>query len=107
MNILKNLGKIFSSPPRQADRALYLSVQCDRCGEKLRARVDAWNELTPEFDGKSDDPVSYHCRKVLVGEKLCFQQIELTLEFDRNHKLVNQEIHGGKFIDQAEFNKPG
>jgi hypothetical protein len=103
MNILKKLGKIIPQAPTRADRAVYLYVQCDRCGEKLRARVDSWNELTPEYDGKSDDPTSYFCRKVLIGEKQCYQPIELRLRFDKSHKLVSQEIQGGKFIDQKEY----
>lgn len=104
MSFLKSLGNIFSTSPTKSERALYLYVQCDKCGEKLRARVDMWNELSPEFDGKSERAVSYHCRKVLVGEKRCYQPIELTLEFDKNHKLVEKQINGGKYIDEAKFN---
>ena len=73
----------------------------------MRARVDVWNELTPEYNGRSDTPASYFCRKVLVGEKLCYQPVELGLKFDRNHKLVEKTILGGKYIDQAEFNQTG
>lgn len=104
MNILKKFSKILSSPVPKTERALYLYVQCDQCGEKLRARVDIWNELTPEYNGSSDNASSYFCRKVLIGEKLCYQPIELKLKFDKNHKLVQQEIYGGKYIDEAEFN---
>jgi hypothetical protein len=104
MSFLKRLGKIFSSPPSKSDRAVYLYVQCDKCGEMMQARVDLWNELSPEFDAKSENAVSYHCRKVLVGEKRCYQPIELTLKFDKNHILVEKQIHGGKYINEAEFN---
>jgi hypothetical protein len=104
MSFLKKLSKILSSPPPRTERAFYLYVKCNKCGEKLRARVDAWNELTPEYDGKSDDPASYTCRKVLIGENRCYQPIELKLKFDKNHKLVEQQIFGGRYIDQEEFN---
>ena len=103
MSFLKKLGNIFSSSSSQSGRILYLYVQCSRCGEKLQARVDTWNELTPDYDGNSDNPSSYFCRKVLVGEKLCFQPVELSLMFDKNRKLVKQEITGGKYINQAEL----
>ena len=103
MSFLKRLGKIFSSPPPRTGRALYLYVQCSKCGEKLRARVDVWNELTPEYEDKSDDAVSYQCRKVLVGENRCFQPIELRLKFDKSHRLIDKKILGGKFIEGAEF----
>ncbi len=105
MSFLKNFGKIFSTRAPDTDRALYLYVQCNKCGEKLRARVDTYNELTPDFDGGSDQPSSYFCRKVLIGEKLCYQQIELSLKFDKNHKLVDKHIKGGKYISEDEFFK--
>jgi hypothetical protein len=104
MNILKRLGKVLSSPPPKTDRIVYLYVQCNKCGEKLRARVDIWNELTPEYEGDSENAVSYHCRKVLVGDKKCYQPIELNLKFDKNHKLIDKQISGGKYIEEAEFN---
>jgi hypothetical protein len=103
MSFLKKLGSIFSPSPSNTNRILYLYVRCDRCGEKLQARVDTWNELTPDYEENSDNASSYFCRKVLVGEKLCFQPVELSLSFDKNRMLVKQTIIGGKFIDQAEF----
>ena len=81
---------------------MYLEVQCARCGEKLRARVDIWNELTPEFDGESETATSFHCRKVLIGENKCYQPIELRLNFDKNHRLVEKTILGGKFVEDTE-----
>ncbi len=107
MSIFDRLRKIFSSPPPRTDRALYLYVQCLKCGEKMRARVDLWNELTPEYDGKSDDASAYFCRKVLVGEAQCYNPIELRLKFDKNHKLIDKTILGGRFIEQEEFAAAG
>jgi hypothetical protein len=103
MNILKKFKKVLSSPPPKTERAMYLYVQCNKCGEKLRARVDVWNELTPEYDENKDDAASYYCRKVIIGEKLCYQPIELRLKFDKGHRLVSKEIYGGKYIDEAEL----
>ncbi len=107
MSFLKKLGNVFSASPSDSNRILYLYVQCSRCGEKLQARVDTWNELTPDYAGNSDEPTSYFCRKVLIGEKLCFQPVELSLTFDKGRKLVKQSISGGKYIDQAAFEQPG
>jgi hypothetical protein len=49
--------------------------------------------------GSSESDVTYFCRKVLMGEKRCFQQIEVELTFDRNRKLTERKIKGGKFAD--------
>jgi hypothetical protein len=104
MGFLKKLGKMLSGAPLQANRALYLYVQCNKCGEKLRARVDTGTELSPEYDGHSEDPTSYECRKVLIGER-CYQPIELRLRFSKGYKLAQKEISGGKFIDKEEFSQ--
>jgi hypothetical protein len=103
MNILKGLRKLFASPLPKTERAMYLYVQCDKCGEKLRARVDIWNELTPEYEQNSDKASGYFCRKVLIGEKQCYQPIELKLKFNKDHLLISQEINGGKYIGEEEF----
>ena len=65
--------------------------------------MDLWNELTPEYEGNSENATSFQCRKVLVGENRCYQPIELRLKFDKNHRLIDQQILGGKFIDEEEF----
>jgi hypothetical protein len=103
MDLLKKLANLLGGGPSKAERSLYLFIQCNKCGEKMRARVDLWNELTPDYEGNSEDPSSFHCRKVLVGENRCYQPIELQLKFDKNHKLVDKKIHGGKYIEEADF----
>jgi hypothetical protein len=103
VNILKKFSKVLSSPQPRTERALYLYVQCNKCGEKLRARVDMWNELTPEYEGSSENATSFQCRKVLIGVNRCYQPIELRLKFDKNHRLIDQQIFGGKFIEKEEF----
>jgi hypothetical protein len=107
MGFLKKLSRYLLSPQPRTERALYLFVQCNKCGEKLRARVDLWNELSPEYEGSSEDAASFQCRKVLIGEKRCYQPIELRLKFDRHHKLIDQQIFGGKFIEEEEFENQG
>jgi hypothetical protein len=103
MSFLKSFTKIFASKPTGTERSKYLYVQCNKCGEMLRARVDIYSELSPDYEGGSDTPASYFCRKVLIGEKQCYQPIELRLKFDKNHKLVDQQISGGKYISEDEF----
>ena len=104
MSFLKKISSMFSSPSSSADQAwiTWLHVQCDRCGEKLQTRINSRTELSPEFAG-SDVATSFHCRKVLIGEKLCFQQIELNLKFDAKYKLIDKQISGGKFLTQEEY----
>jgi hypothetical protein len=87
-------------------------VQCQRCGETIRGRVDLLNDLSIDYgvvegeDGETtapSDEVRYFCRKGLIGEQRCYQTVEIELTFDKNHRLIDQKIKGGKFIEEEEF----
>ena len=55
------------------------------------------NELSLDYgdNGKS----RYVCRKVLIGDQRCFQQVEVVLTFDADRRLVDRKINGGEFVD--------
>ena len=103
MSFLKKLGALFS-PPRGDRRSLWLYVKCDQCGEILQGRVDLHNDLSIEYDG-SGGGSSYFCRKVFIGSQRCYLPIEVALTFDKNRRLVNQEIQGGEFVREQDFNE--
>lgn len=97
MSFLKRLSTIFSSPARPDDSRIYVfQVRCNRCGEILEGRIDLWNELSW---AEPEATAAYTCRKVLMGSDICFQQVEVILEFDSNRKVINRQVAGGKFID--------
>ncbi len=100
MGLFKKLSSLFSSSPKDDDRAYWLYVQCERCGEKIKARVDLYNDLSPIYNETS---VTYFCRKVLMGEGRCYQKVEVEMTFDEQRKLTSKEIKGGRLISQQEF----
>ena len=102
MGFLKKLSKIISSPD---DKNVYwVYVRCNRCGERLHSRVNLWNDLSIEYgDGEGMD--SYYCRKVLMGGGHCFQKIEVSLAFDKDFQVIDQQIQGGQFISEQDYEK--
>ena len=93
MNFLK---KIFSTPPSPASNYHSFAVRCDRCGEVIASQVNLNNDLSVEYEGGRD---VYFVRKVLMGNGLCFQQIEVELKFDRPRRLLEKHITGGQFVE--------
>ena len=100
MGLFKKLSGLFSPSPKEDDRAYWLYVQCGRCGEKIKARVDLYNDLSPIYN---ETGVTYFCRKVLIGQAHCYQKVEVEMTFDEQRKLTSKEIQGGKLINQKEF----
>lgn len=105
MSVLKKITSLFSSESSERDKdALWLYVRCDRCGEKIKTRIDLLRDLTPRY-GEDGDVKSYFLRKVLVGSQGCFQPIEVRLTFDARRNVLSQEITGGHFITEEEYEK--
>ncbi len=101
MGFLKKLGSLFSGSTGDG-RSLWLYVQCDKCGEILKGRVDLHNDLSVQYD-EPGSGASYFCRKVFVGSNRCYRPIEVALTFDKNRKLMNEEISGGALVSKEAF----
>jgi hypothetical protein len=91
------LKKLFSPPPSNYGRFYTFSVKCKRCGEIIEGQVNLNNEPSLDFDEK--EKPYYVCRKVLVGDKLCFQQIEVVFKFNEQRGVLDRQITGGEFVE--------
>jgi hypothetical protein len=94
MNFFK---KLFTPRPSNPGKFHVFAVKCKRCGEIIHGQVNVNNEPSLEYDEK-DQPY-YTCRKVLVGNQLCFQQIEVIFKFNENRGLLDRQITGGEFVE--------
>jgi hypothetical protein len=102
MNYLKKIASFFLGSSEEKNTH-WEYVRCSRCGEKIPVRVNLYNDLTPQYDERSEG--AYYVRKGIVGsgETNCFQTIEVKLFFDSQRRLVSRYISGGEFITQEEF----
>ena len=99
MGFFKKLGKLFN-PRMDSDQWVqWVSVKCNRCGEQIRSRIDLRNDLSINY-GEDGSP-TYFTRKLLIGEGHCFQRIKVELTFDKDRKLMDRQISGGKFADET------
>lgn len=76
----------------------YIYVRCRRCGEPIKAHLDLLTSLA------RDDSGNYMVRKTLVGNRRCFERVEVTLYFDANREVIDQTISGGDFITAEAYN---
>lgn len=77
---------------------LYFYVQCGSCGSKVQVRADRQHDLNRESDG-------YVWHKTIVDSS-CFRRIPVVVHLDAQYRVTDQEIDGGRFITQAEYEAP-
>jgi hypothetical protein len=108
MGILDTLASLFSSKGggsankvESDGRALYFYVRCNNCNEKLRIRVDTFNELAQEFDD-NERTSGYTLDKEIMGSA-CFRMMHLHVTFDKNKRIVEQTLDKGTLISKEEY----
>jgi hypothetical protein len=99
MNLIKKLTTLFAAAAQGGGSTYAVAVQCKRCGEVIRAQVNLSNDLSVEYD-QDGQVTSYYCRKLLMGKQRCFQQIEVTLTFDAQRKLIDRKVMDGQFVEE-------
>jgi hypothetical protein len=88
--------KLFGGFPAKPEKRYYtFSTKCLRCGETITGRVDLDNELSVEYEEGGD---VYYGRKVLMGNGICFQRVEVEFKFTAARELIEQHVMGGEFI---------
>jgi hypothetical protein len=94
---LKSLFGSGNSSREPGGSAYWIYVRCRRCGEVIKTRLDLLNSLTLNDEG------GYTTSKTLVGNRLCFERIEVILTFDENRRLLSRDISRGDFITPEEY----
>lgn len=92
------LKKLFGGkePEEYVDkRGVYFYVRCDNCGTITRLRADKEYDLSREGDG-----FSWH--KTIVDNR-CFRQIPAVVMLDSSYQVISEEITGGAFVSEAEY----
>ncbi|MFN8455609.1 MAG: hypothetical protein U0401_13240 [Anaerolineae bacterium] len=97
MGLLDSLKSFLGGGPPPRDEGYWIYVRCRRCGEVIKTRLDLSHNLTENDEG------GYTASKTLVGSKLCFERIEVTLTFDEQRRLLGRDITRGDFITAEEF----
>ena len=82
-------------------RSMYFYIQCKACGEKIRVRVDAYNDLQQEFD-ENDRTSGYTLEKDVLGTK-CFRMMHLHVTFDAGRRILEQSVENGLLISKEQY----
>ena len=83
------------------DEGIYFYVRCERCGDRVRVRLNPGAELQQDF-GESSAAAGYSVRKMVVDQR-CFRPIEVRMRFDAGRRELSREVEGGAFLTREEY----
>lgn len=89
--------RLFGGGGRAGDRYVTYYVRPKRCSEVLAVRVDRYNDLSLNDDGKT-----YFARKVARGERCPFPA-ELHIDFNANRVEVKVGVQDGELVDETAY----
>jgi hypothetical protein len=100
MGILDRLASLLGSKGAGGgDDAIHIYVECERCKSKVHVRLDRRHDISQREDG------GYYVRKEIMDSK-CFRLMAAEIVFDSAFRVHSQEVQGGRFLTQAEFETP-
>lgn len=101
MGLLDKLRSVFSSAPSaEADDAVHIYVECERCKSRVHVRLDKRHDLSPGEEG------GYFVRKEIMDSK-CFRLMTAEIAFDDGYRIQNRALQGGRFLSRQEFETAG
>jgi hypothetical protein len=102
MSFLKKLFTGGDSPKGKSSdtsdpNALWLYVQCAKCGAPVAVRVDTRNDISIDYEtgGK-------YLRKEIM-DSTCFQLMYADVRFGSDGKISEKSIERGKFLTREEY----
>ena len=83
--------------PQPFEPFLPVVVRCNRCQEEILGKIHLYNDLSIDYENHNQ----YHCRKMLMGQQRCFQQVEVNFTFDSKRKLLVANVSGGELLSPS------
>jgi hypothetical protein len=100
MGLLDKLSSLFGAKGAgEADDAIHIYVECERCKSKVHVRLDRRHDISLREEG------GHYVRKEIM-DSTCFRLMAAEITFDGAYRIQSQEIQGGRFLTQAEFDAP-
>ena len=99
------------SPADDENDVLWIYVECARCAERLRVRVNKANDLSGASDVSDDgedeagddaSPTGYLLRKEILGNN-CPRLMSVRASFDSRRRLLEMSAEGCRLLTRAEY----
>jgi hypothetical protein len=97
------LSRLFGrAAPAGGGNVIWLYVRCERCGEKIRIRINRNTDAQPEYD-ENGRQTHYWLRKEILGSQ-CPALMYVEMQLDGAGRVIEQKAERCVVITEAEYN---
>jgi len=101
MGFFDKLKDVFSGN-KNDNQLVEIFLEDDKCGNKMKLIFRKSYDIQRVYEDNRE--ADYEIKKVVICDS-CYNKINLHLEFDKNYKIIKQEVEDGKIISEEEYNK--
>lgn len=96
------LSRLFGRPASSANgNVIWLYVRCERCGEKIRVRINRNTDAQQEYD-EGGRPTHYLLRKEILGNR-CPTLMSVEMQLDNAGRITEQHPDRCLIISEQEY----
>ncbi len=96
------LSRLFGgAPAATSNNIIWLYVRCERCGEKIRIRINRQTDAQQEYD-EGGRPTHYMLRKEILGSR-CPALMSVEMQLDNGGRIQQQQANGCAVITEQDY----
>lgn len=98
MGFLKRISSFWRGEAQVEETdVLWLVVECDKCNETIRVRINKKTDLQNEFLRPGEAGCAFTLKKEVLGKR-CPNLMEVSLKFDDRYGVLSKEVKNGRLI---------
>lgn len=100
MGLFSKIAEKMKKAAEKRTEAYFITfrVKCEKCGEEIAIKVNRRTDLQNLYLEPGEKGAAFNLKKEILGKK-CPNLIRIDVDFDRNYRVVAQEISGGTFLE--------
>lgn len=99
MKIFKAISNLFKNSCDSG--TLSYEIKCEKCGEKIKVRINPKTDLSRVFEESAPENASYVLKKEALGNN-CQNIMNITCYYDSSYGEISRKISSGEFVDKDD-----
>jgi len=99
MGLFDKLKNVFAGAGNDS-KLIEVFIEDKKCGNQMKLILRKSYDIQKVYEEQRE--AAYEIKKVVICDN-CYNKINLSMQFDKNYNIINQNIEDGKIISKEEY----